>query len=282
MRRDHIWAPSRADPNNVLQTISSIVSPSQKSGVVGCKPTRGLIPAQGIITVSQKKDVVGPIVRTVKDAALILDAITPVRHAAGLYAKSCSTTDLRADAFQVTVDLLKAAGAIIVDDIRLAGLDDYISLPDSMRQIVLDTEFKVSMEKYFHSLLRNSRSPFKKCCHHATSTTYGCQRVKISGDARKTANSLRWEEIRSSVFQWGEKPEGTEMKRDPQSGFVTAAPGVPFSLFLCGKRFDEQGLFRVAYAFEQLTQARMKGKPYLVPKLDLKDFIELSRPRAKL
>ena len=42
-----------------------------------------------------------------------------------------------------------------------------------------------------------------------------------------------------------------------------------------GKRFDEQNLFRVAHAFEQLTQVRLKGKPYLVPKVDLKDFIKV-------
>ncbi|KAH6714500.1 amidase signature domain-containing protein [Leptodontidium sp. MPI-SDFR-AT-0119] len=331
------------------ETTSSIVSPSEKSGVVGYKPSRGMIAVQGIITASAEKDIVGPITRTVKDAALILDAITPARHGAAQIADSCSTADLhgvrigivrdptqtvdkaKLDAFQITVDLLKAAGAVIVDDVRLAGLDEYISLPDGMKQIVLDTEFKVSMEIHLQSLIINPRhlenlEDLIEAIKHDRDEDYPSRNVAIMQRALSTnVNASNYREMLEKQLYFADNgglegamrernctalitpagslliqsfaamggnpvisvpmgfyPEGTKLKHDPQSGFVTVAPGIPFSLYQYGKRFDDQSLFRVAYAFEQLTQARMKSKPYLVPKLDLKDFIEPPRLRANL
>ncbi len=40
------------------------------------------------------------------------------------------------DAFQVTLDLLKAAGVMIVDDVRLANFEEYIELPESIRLVL--------------------------------------------------------------------------------------------------------------------------------------------------
>ncbi len=56
-------------------TGQSIRSPSSANNLVGIRPTRGLVSRMGVIPDSQTQDEVGPIARTVTDAALILDVM---------------------------------------------------------------------------------------------------------------------------------------------------------------------------------------------------------------
>jgi amidase len=56
-------------------TGQSIRSPSSANNLVGVRPTRGLVSRNGLIPNSQTQDEVGPIARTVSDAALILDVM---------------------------------------------------------------------------------------------------------------------------------------------------------------------------------------------------------------
>ncbi|WP_351236097.1 amidase [Streptomyces sp. NPDC002133] len=56
-------------------TGGSIRVPSALTGVVGLKPTYGLVPRHGVASLSWSLDHVGPITRTVKDAGLVLDAL---------------------------------------------------------------------------------------------------------------------------------------------------------------------------------------------------------------
>jgi amidase len=57
------------------ETDGSIVSPASINGVVGLKPTVGLISRDGIIPISATQDTAGPITRTVADAALLLSVL---------------------------------------------------------------------------------------------------------------------------------------------------------------------------------------------------------------
>ena len=57
------------------ETDGSIVSPASVCGVVGFKPTLGLVSRAGIIPLSHSQDSAGPMTRSVYDAALVLDAI---------------------------------------------------------------------------------------------------------------------------------------------------------------------------------------------------------------
>src|SRR5207247_4828324 len=57
------------------ETDGSIVSPSSANGVVGMKPTVGLVSARGIVPISHTQDTAGPIARTVSDAATLLAAM---------------------------------------------------------------------------------------------------------------------------------------------------------------------------------------------------------------
>ena len=57
------------------QTVGSTLRPSVYNGIVGLKPTLGRISAYGLVPVSASTDTVGIMVRTVEDAALVLDTI---------------------------------------------------------------------------------------------------------------------------------------------------------------------------------------------------------------
>jgi amidase len=60
------------------ETNGSIACPSSINGIVGIKPTVGLWSRSGIIPISQTQDTAGPMARTVRDAALLLGALTGI------------------------------------------------------------------------------------------------------------------------------------------------------------------------------------------------------------
>lgn len=57
------------------ETDGSVVSPANANGLVGLKPTVGLLSRRGIIPISHTQDTAGPMTRTVRDAALLLGAM---------------------------------------------------------------------------------------------------------------------------------------------------------------------------------------------------------------
>ncbi|MEP6644122.1 MAG: amidase [Acidobacteriaceae bacterium] len=60
------------------ETDGSIVCPASANGVVGLKPTLGLISRSGIIPIAHSQDTAGPLARTVRDAAILLSALAGV------------------------------------------------------------------------------------------------------------------------------------------------------------------------------------------------------------
>jgi amidase len=143
------------------ETDGSIVCPASTNGVVGIKPTLGLIPATGIIPIAHSQDTAGPMARTVGDAAILLGALTGAD-----YTKSLDPNGLRGARIGVARDkffgfseetdrVIEAAiaeirrrGAEIVDpaDIPTAGKFD-----DS-ESVVLSYEFKNDLNLYLGAL----------------------------------------------------------------------------------------------------------------------------------
>lgn len=60
------------------ETSGSILSPANQNGVVGIKPTVGLISRSGVIPISATQDTAGPMARSVTDAAVLLGAMTGI------------------------------------------------------------------------------------------------------------------------------------------------------------------------------------------------------------
>ena len=58
------------------ETNGSIICPAHVNGIVGFKPTVGLLPTDGIVPISKSQDTAGPMTRTVGDAMMLMDALT--------------------------------------------------------------------------------------------------------------------------------------------------------------------------------------------------------------
>ncbi|KAL7894905.1 amidase signature domain-containing protein [Trichoderma sp. TUCIM 5745] len=56
-------------------------------------------------------------------------------------------------------------------------------------------------------------------------------------------------------------------------GSIDSAPNKPYGISFIGASFQEEKLFKIAYAFEQLAQGRSKVRPIVVPKTELAEFV---------
>ena len=88
------------------ETDGSIVCPASANGTVGIKPTVGLLSRSGIIPISQTQDTAGPLARTVKDAAILLEAMVGIDAADSVTKESSSRSDKNYTSF-LKVDGLK-------------------------------------------------------------------------------------------------------------------------------------------------------------------------------
>ncbi len=159
------------------ETDGSIVSPSNNNGLVGIKPTLGLVSRRGIIPIAHSQDTAGPMARTVADAAAVLSAIggtdpgddatreSDARRSRdystfldprGLTGARLGVVRQRLMGYSPAVDAvmtraiedLKRLGAVIVDpaDIPTIGQFD-----DSELEVLL-YEFKADLNKYLTGL----------------------------------------------------------------------------------------------------------------------------------
>ncbi len=158
------------------ETDGSIVSPSSANGIVGIKPTVGLVSRSGIVPISHSQDTAGPMARTVADAAILLSAIAgmdaaddatadPARRTAADYRQFLDANGLkgarigvvrslagfleRVDAvFAEALRALKAGGAELVDPVELTSAAR-IGEPEGD---VLHFEFKAGLNAYLAGL----------------------------------------------------------------------------------------------------------------------------------
>lgn len=146
------------------ETNGSVICPSNANGIVGFKPTVGLVPQQYIIPISVTQDTAGPMTKTVMGAALMMNAMattTPnTDYTAGLtkgalegvrvgvlnFAKGESKPIL--DLFKAALLDLEAAGAILVN------IDERPATPDNLGKMSYDLlkyEFKDGLNTYLAS-----------------------------------------------------------------------------------------------------------------------------------
>jgi len=154
------------------ETDGSVVCPASANGLVGLKPTLGLVSRAGIIPLAHSQDTAGPMARTVRDAALLLNAMTGVdprdpatSPSAGRIAPDYTAT-LDAGALrgkrlgvvrsyfgfdpgvdrvmEASLAALREAGAILVDPVVLPNAGKY----DDSEGVVLRYEFKADIAAY--------------------------------------------------------------------------------------------------------------------------------------
>ncbi len=157
------------------ETDGSIVCPSSANGIVGIKPTLGLISRAGIIPIAHSQDTAGPMARTVRDAAILLGALagSDPRDAAtadadgkrqkdytqfldpnglrgariGVARKYFGFSDSVDDLMNRVLAEMKAAGAVIVDPADLESHGKF----DDTELLVLMYELKADLNAYLRS-----------------------------------------------------------------------------------------------------------------------------------
>jgi amidase len=162
------------------ETDGSIVCPSSSNGLAGIKPTVGLVSRSGIIPISHSQDGAGPMCRTVRDAAILLGALTGVDPADSAttastaksytdYTQFCDPNGLKgarigvarkyfgfSDAvdalMEQSLDAMKKQGATLVDpaDIETFGKFDDTEL------LVFMYELKADLNAYLARLGPNA------------------------------------------------------------------------------------------------------------------------------
>ena len=154
------------------ETNGSIVSPASVNGIVGIKPTVGLWSRSGIIPISATQDTAGPMARTVRDAAILLGALTGVDprdpvtgrskgHSSGDYTAFLVAGGLKGKRigieksflhghegvvglYQQAIGVLKAQGAVIVEV-------ELVKAVDALGHVgftVLQYEFRDGLNRY--------------------------------------------------------------------------------------------------------------------------------------
>jgi amidase len=158
------------------ETNGSIVSPASVNGIVGLKPTVGLVSRRGVVPISHSQDTAGPLTRSVHDAAVMLsimaglDASDPASAAVGNrfdadYSRYLDPNGLKGARLGIArkffadnaplngfldgcIEVLKGAGALIVDpaDLPMHGAASGPELE------VLLYEFKADLNAYLRRL----------------------------------------------------------------------------------------------------------------------------------
>jgi len=158
------------------ETDGSIVSPSAACGVVGVKPTLGLVSRSGIVPISTAQDTAGPMTRTVADAAVLLTAMAgadpgdpaTARAASeacdyaawlqpgalegariGVWRESSANADAATAAvLDAALSRLREAGADLVDPVQLADAEKV----NEAEFAALSHEFKHDINAYLAGL----------------------------------------------------------------------------------------------------------------------------------
>ena len=158
------------------ETDGSIVCPSSSNGIVGIKPTLGLVSRAGIVPIAHSQDTAGPMARTVTDAAILLGALAAVDPAdnattaasgkiqadytrfldakglagarIGVVRKYFGFNDAVDDLMNSSIDAMKKAGAVVVDPAEIETFGKF----DDTELLVLLYEFKADLNLYLGSL----------------------------------------------------------------------------------------------------------------------------------
>lgn len=174
-------------PDFGLKTSGSIVLPAGVNNVVGIKPTVGLTSRYMVVPVSQRQDTIGPLARTVKDAAKILQAIaggdprdnytqaSPFANGLPDYTAACKLSALKGKrigiprnaieestdaydapilaAFEKAILAMSEAGAVIVENTNFTAYSEFMM--DTTPQAVPLIDFKQNLADYISNLQTN-------------------------------------------------------------------------------------------------------------------------------
>ena len=305
-----------------------------------------------VIPISIRQDTIGPMARTVKDAAYMLSAIVGKDKFDNWtlaqpfdippdYVKACDFSGLKGArigipsngiepflnepsrpimaAFRQALRIMDDAGATIINEANFSRFD----LPGFSRNasIVLDTDFVVGLAEYL-SLLDFNPYQVHNLRDLATFTkghpleeyperdTYVWEREMARNITNESSES--WLAYQANLDMGGQQgisgalekykldalvmptwtsfhlpaiaglpivtvplgffPTDTTLVMNMKGNMVSIAPNIPFGISFVGRKWSEETLIRLAYAFEQRTMVQRRVKPHISPNFELKDL----------
>jgi len=299
------------------ETSGSIISPAGVNGVVGIKPTIGLVSRLKIIPISSTFDTAGPMARNVTDAAVLLGIISgpdfldestlavqpnkwdpenpndaPVKKDYTQFLTGENLDGIRIGlnrakeldgiqeddeditAFDRFCDLLKNAGAILVDGLEMEPRYD-------TRRIIMHHEFKACMNNYLSSRLgkttkmRNLQDIIEfNHANAATALKYGQSLLldaqnKSSGNLTEPAYLEALIEREKAISEMDSLFERHNLDVLLGDTFVYIAPftGFPSMTIPIGQRIDNNMPLHASWVARRLDEAKMINIAYIVEKL---------------
>ncbi len=310
------------------ETDGSIVCPASICGIVGLKPTVGLVSRSGIIPIAASQDTAGPMTRSVADAAAVLSVMTsvdprdPATAGNAANARKDYETFLQKDGLKgarigvardywgrnaevdkvtnAALDAMKKEGAVLVD-IKFPNLRKF----GDAEYEVLQFEFKDGLEKYLRE--RNSQyktladlikfnednavreMPYFKQEIFESSAKKGplttkeylkaleqCRKLTREKGIDAAVNKEKLDAIVAPsnaptwMIDWVNGDCGSNYVSSSSLAAVAGYPSItvpagflrelPIGISFFGKAYSEPVLIKLAYAFEQATNARRMPK----------------------
>ncbi|TLY70018.1 MAG: amidase [Gammaproteobacteria bacterium] len=274
------------------ETDGSITCPASVNGLVGIKPTVGLISRSGIIPIAASQDTAGPMARTVADAATLLTvlagydpddpATAPLRErpppdysrfldAAGL--KGARIGVMRhfagfheeVDAlFERALAALRSGGAVLVDPADIANaVQDLIAFDDReagrempffRQELFLDAQASAGLtdSKYLEAHLRSHRLAAREGIDAALAKDHLDALVAPTVGPAWTTDPLNGDHVVGGGVTTPPAVAGYPHITVPMG----AVHGLPVGLSFVGAAWNEGRLVSYAYAYEQTTHAR--------------------------
>ena len=265
------------------ETDGSVVSPASVNGVVGIKPTVGLLSRTGIIPISKTQDTAGPMARTVKDAAILLSILagvdaddtstlnskgkiepdyTKFLDANGLQGKRLGlektaltgNPDMEA-LLQNAITVLKSKSATIVD----IELDKELKDLSPFEFNVLLYEFKDGLNKYLSTANSKMKSladvmAFNKN-NEAKAMPFFKQEIMDQAQAKGDLNSKEYVDAVSKTITTARNAIDTILKQNKLDAIIAPTNGFACTIDLVNGDYDN--------GFGFSTPAAMAGYPHI-------------------
>ncbi len=313
------------------ETDGSIVCPASVNGIVGLKPTVGLTSRAGVIPIAHSQDTIGPMTRTVADAATILGIITgldprdkatqaSLNYYYDDYTQFLNPKGLQNarigvarqvyfgysleidEVIETAIEIMRQAGAVIIDPVDIPTAQE---LDKSEAELeVLLYEFKADLNAYLSTRSPHPNTPmprtladiiaFNKSHAHQEMPHFAQEIFEMAQakgpltepaylNALATSHQLSRQQgldaaldeyqlealiAPTGKYAWpsnyktGDIVEGSSSSPAAMAGYplitvpAGAVNGLPVGLTFMGRAFSEPTLIKLAYAFEQLSQAR--------------------------